>query len=65
MQLYESKTLKEFLEKENRAVNRAENLDIMKQIIEGLSHIHSKKIIHRDVKPGNLFISLDGTVKVF
>ena len=65
MQLYESKTLKEFLEKENRTVNRAENLDIMKQIIEGLSHIHSKKIIHRDVKPGNLFISLDGTVKVF
>ena len=64
MQLYECKTLKEMLENENREINRNKNLNIFKQIVEGLEHIHSKKIIHRDVKPGNIFIANDGTVKV-
>jgi serine/threonine protein kinase len=64
MQLYESKTLKDWLEKENRQVDRIKNLNIFKQIVEGLDHIHNKKIIHRDVKPGNIFIANDGTVKV-
>jgi serine/threonine protein kinase len=29
-----------------------------------LQHIHEKKIIHRDLKGGNVFLTKDGTVKI-
>lgn len=38
--------------------------EIFIQAMKSLSYIHSKKLVHRDIKPGNLFISLDGKVKL-
>ena len=38
--------------------------DIARQLLEGLAFIHSYSIIHRDIKPGNVFITLDGVVKI-
>ena len=32
----------------------------MKQLLTGLSYIHSKNICHRDIKPENILISPDG-----
>ncbi len=37
---------------------------ILEQVAEGLSYAHSMNVIHRDVKPDNIFILEDGTVKV-
>jgi serine/threonine protein kinase/sugar lactone lactonase YvrE len=39
-------------------------LAILEQIAEGLSYAHSMNVIHRDVKPDNIFILEDGTVKI-
>ena len=39
-------------------------LNILEQIAEGLSYAHSMNVIHRDVKPDNIFILEDGTVKI-
>eukprot|EP00916_Digyalum_oweni_P006044 GHVL01010415.1.p1 GENE.GHVL01010415.1~~GHVL01010415.1.p1 ORF type:complete len:1038 (+),score=180.08 GHVL01010415.1:374-3115(+) len=33
-------------------------------ITQGLEHVHSKKILHRDVKPQNIFLTSDGQVKI-
>jgi eukaryotic-like serine/threonine-protein kinase len=39
-------------------------LDLLRQICDGLQHAHEQGIIHRDVKPANVRVTADGTVKV-
>jgi TolB-like protein/Tfp pilus assembly protein PilF/predicted Ser/Thr protein kinase len=42
----------------------AEALDIVIQVAEGLAEAHKKKIIHRDIKPGNIMLTEKGLAKV-
>ncbi|RZF32981.1 hypothetical protein LSTR_LSTR008694 [Laodelphax striatellus] len=37
---------------------------LLREIVEGLSHIHGQGIIHRDLKPVNIFIDCDDHVKI-
>ncbi len=39
-------------------------LDIARQISSGLTAAHTRGITHRDIKPDNIFITLDGRVKI-
>jgi serine/threonine-protein kinase len=39
-------------------------LDILRQLCEGLQHAHAQGVIHRDVKPRNIRLTPDGTVKL-
>jgi serine/threonine protein kinase/tetratricopeptide (TPR) repeat protein len=41
-----------------------EAIDIAMQIAQGLRKAHDKGIVHRDIKPGNIFITEDGVVKI-
>lgn len=38
--------------------------DVLLQLAIGLEYIHSKNVIHRDVKPANVLISMDGVIKL-
>jgi Tol biopolymer transport system component len=39
-------------------------IEYARQIAEGLAAAHDKNIVHRDVKPDNLFITKDGRIKI-
>ena len=41
-----------------------ERLDVMMQVASGLHHANSHGIVHRDVKPANIMLLPDGTVKI-
>jgi serine/threonine protein kinase len=41
-----------------------DKLDIVTQLCSGLGYAHKEGIVHRDVKPANVFILQDGTVKL-
>ena len=36
----------------------------MQQILQGLAYLHSKNIVHRDIKGGNILITKDGVCKL-
>ncbi|MFV0424796.1 MAG: Stk1 family PASTA domain-containing Ser/Thr kinase [Bacilli bacterium] len=63
MEYVEGITLKQLLLKRKR-LTISEVTDIIKQITLGIAHAHSKQIIHRDIKPHNILIQKDGTVKI-
>jgi serine/threonine protein kinase len=41
-----------------------ERWSVIKQMSSALAHAHRKNIIHLDLKPGNIYIKKDGTVKI-
>ncbi len=41
-----------------------DTVSLMVQLLEALGHAHSKGVVHRDVKPSNIILTLDGRVKV-
>lgn len=63
MELIDGITLKQYMERRGK-LNWPEALHFITQIMKGLSHAHSRGIIHRDIKPQNIMILRDGTVKV-
>ncbi|CAL7941690.1 unnamed protein product [Xylocopa violacea] len=52
------------LHKRRKALTECETRYYMKQILDGVSYLHQNKIIHRDLKLGNLFLSDDLQVKI-
>ncbi len=63
MELVEGITLKKYIEKKARLSVR-EAVSIAIQVAQGIEAAHNNHIIHRDIKPQNVIISMDGKVKV-
>lgn len=63
MELIDGITLKQYMERRGQ-MDWREALHFITQIMRGLSHAHSRGIIHRDIKPQNIMVLRDGSVKV-
>lgn len=63
MELVEGITLKQYMDRKG-AVNWRECLHFSRQICKALAHAHERGIIHRDIKPHNIMLLRDGTIKV-
>ncbi len=63
MELIDGITLKQYMEQKIQLSWR-EALHFSSQIAKALEHAHSRGIIHRDIKPHNIMILKDGSVKV-
>ena len=63
MEYIEGITLKEYIEQKG-VLDWREALFFSIQILRALQHAHDKGIVHRDVKPQNIMLLSDGTIKV-
>ena len=63
MEYVRGRTLKQLIAQRG-ALHKEEALDIMKQLTMAIQHAHEHNIIHRDVKPQNVLVKDDGTVKI-
>ena len=63
MEYVEGKTLKSLI-KRRGALTLPEVIDIMLQLTSAVACAHDSYIIHRDIKPQNVLIKEDGTVKI-
>lgn len=63
MEYIEGITLKEYITQQG-VVNPREAIYFITQILRALNHAHDKGIVHRDIKPQNILLISDGTIKV-
>jgi len=63
MELVDGESLRQKIRREHR-LGISEAVEIAKQMLRGLEALHELKTIHRDVKPENVLIASDGTVKL-
>lgn len=63
MEYIDGITLKEYLDQQ-KEVRWKEAIHFTVQILRALQHAHEKGVIHRDIKPQNIMLLQDGTIKV-
>ena len=63
MEYIDGITLKEYIEEE-KVLTWKDTVHFVIQILRALQHAHDKGIVHRDIKPQNIMMFNDGTIKV-
>jgi len=63
MEYIDGITLKEYIEEE-KVLSWKDTVHFVIQILRALQHAHDKGVVHRDIKPQNIMMFTDGTIKV-
>ena len=63
MEYVDAKTVSEWL-KEKGVLSVDETIKVIRQLLNAINHAHKVGVIHRDIKPNNILLCEDGTVKV-
>ncbi|KAJ3319109.1 hypothetical protein HDV06_006668 [Boothiomyces sp. JEL0866] len=61
MEYCEKKTLRDLID---AGIKAEVSWKYLRQILEGLGHLHLQGIIHRDLKPSNVFLDMNGRIKI-
>jgi serine/threonine protein kinase len=61
MEFEEGESLEKYVERSGGTLNQPSIERLLRPLLDGLEWIHSKDILHRDIKPGNIIIRKDGT----
>lgn len=64
MEYIDGITLKEYLKQRGGALTWKEVVHFATQVLSALDHAHSKGIVHRDVKPQNIMLQANGSIKM-
>jgi serine/threonine-protein kinase len=64
MELLEGETLEAWMSRVGDVLPVGDVLAVADQVLDVLSAFHARNVIHRDIKPGNLYITKSGVVKV-
>uniref|UniRef100_F6WS34 Protein kinase domain-containing protein n=1 Tax=Ciona intestinalis TaxID=7719 RepID=F6WS34_CIOIN len=64
MEYADDGTLAQFLAKSESAIEEKKIFSMFSQIVSGLAHMHDQKVLHRDLKTANIFLTKEGVVKI-
>lgn len=64
MEYIDGITLKEYMEYRGQPLTYKETLHFITQILAALQHAHDRGIVHRDIKPQNMMLLSDSSIKV-
>ncbi len=63
MQYIDGESLKEVIARE-KTISPTRSVEIVRQVARGLGFAHNRNVVHRDIKPHNIMLASDGTVKI-
>ena len=55
------RSLADHIKRLDRPLREDEMLGLLRPLLDGLAAVHAEDVLHRDIKPGNIFLRTDGT----
>ncbi|MEW6209233.1 MAG: protein kinase [Acidobacteriota bacterium] len=64
LELVAWRTLREIIKESRNGMSLDAAMPVMVGLFDALEHIHSRQVVHRDLKPDNIYVMEDGQVKI-